>query len=171
MPNAAGSNFTRQASYKSEPSASPQLAYRRSRTELDSSPAIKKVKELSLLPESTMNGTMAPNENLKKEMNHDLFVKSARPWESIRDAEANQSQAKLLKRYVLIFYKILISHSELLCYFWMLASTFMKPGALYMVYPMLIFGYAILEEQKPGRYFWFFVIFYTQLLIIMNFAA
>ena len=44
------------------------------------------------------------------------------------------------------FYKILVSNSEILCYFWMLTSTFMKPGALYMVYPMLIFGYSILEE-------------------------
>ena len=52
----------------------------------------------------------------------------------------------------------------------MLLSTFLKPGAFYLVYPMLIFGYAILEEQKPGRYFWFFVIFYTQILIILNFV-
>ena len=40
-----------------------------------------------------------------------------------------------------------------------------------MIYPLLIFGYAILEEQKPGRHFWFFVILYTQILIVLNFAA
>ena len=79
-------------------------------------------------------------------MNYDLFVKSSKPWEQIRDADANTTVAKVIKRYLLLFYKILISHSELFCYFWMLMSTLLKPGALYMIYPLLIFGYAILEE-------------------------
>ena len=103
-------------------------------------------------------------------LNYDLFVRSSKPWEQIRAPESNLSKKKLCKRYAIEFYKILVSNSEILCYFWMLGCAFAKPGVLYMVYPLLIFGYAILEEQKPGRYFWFFVIFYTQVLILLNFA-
>ena len=116
------------------------------------------------------SGTTSGDEKLYERLNYDLFVKSSKPWEQIRTPEANQTKKKLCKRYAIEFYKILVSNSEILCYFWMLMCSFTKPGVLYMVYPLLIFGYAILEEQKPGRYFWFFVIFYTQVLILLNFV-
>jgi hypothetical protein len=79
-------------------------------------------------------------------MNYDLFVVSDKPWEQIDNVDENETYSKLFKRATIICAKILVSYSELVCYFWMLLSTFMKPGAFYMVYPLLIFGYAILEE-------------------------
>lgn len=66
-------------------------------------------------------------------------------------------------------YKTLVSHSELFCYFMMLLATLMKAGWLYMVYPITIFGYCMLEEQRPGRIYWFSILFYTQALLIFNF--
>lgn len=47
----------------------------------------------------------------------------------------------------------------------------MNGGALYMVYPALVFGLAIVEEERPGKKFWYFVIFYTQLLIMLQYVA
>ena len=92
------------------------------------------------------SGTTSGDEKLYEKLNYDLFVKSSKPWEQIRIPEANLTKKKLCKRYAIEFYKILVSNSEILCYFWMLMCSFMKPGVLYMVYPLLIFGYAILEE-------------------------
>lgn len=51
-----------------------------------------------------------------------------------------------MARYFVVFYKIIVSYSELLCYMMMLLATFMKAGLLYMVYPVSIFGYCMLEE-------------------------
>jgi hypothetical protein len=34
-----------------------------------------------------------------------------------------------------------------------------------MPYPFLVFGYALLIEEKPGKQFWYFVINYTQVII------
>jgi hypothetical protein len=66
--------------------------------------------------------------------------------------------------------KVIVSYSEFSVYFFMLLATMVKGGYLYLVYPFMIFGYCMLEEQRPGRLFWYFVIFYTQFLIILSFA-
>ena len=51
-----------------------------------------------------------------------------------------------MQRYLVVTYKTLISYSELFCYLMMLIATFVKAGFLYMVYPISIFGYCMLEE-------------------------
>lgn len=40
-----------------------------------------------------------------------------------------------------------------------------------MVFPLMIFGYALLEESKPGKSFWFFTIIYTQIIILVQFTV
>lgn len=74
-------------------------------------------------------------------------------------------------RYIVVIYKALVSYSELFCYIMMLLATLMKAGWLYMVYPVTIFGYCMLEEKRPGRTYWFFILFYTQFLIVVNFMV
>ena len=49
-------------------------------------------------------------------------------------------------RYFVVFFKIAVSYSELLSYFFMLLAAFMKAGWLYMIYPLAIFGYCMIEE-------------------------
>ena len=75
----------------------------------------------------------------------------------------------MISRYFVVLYKIIVSHSEYFCYFWMLFATLTNGGLLYLFYPAAIFGYAILVEEKPGKWFWFLVLTYTQLLIVINF--
>ena len=74
-----------------------------------------------------------------------------------------------MQRYFVVVYKTFVSYSELFCYFMMLLSTLIKAGLLYMVYPISIFGYCMLEEQRPGRIFWYTILAYTGVLIIFNF--
>lgn len=40
-----------------------------------------------------------------------------------------------------------------------------------MVYPIFVFGYALLLEERPGKLFWYTMLIYTQLLMILNFAV
>ena len=66
--------------------------------------------------------------------------------------------------------EVSFTHSEILCYFWMIFSLIQNPGLVNMVYPMLLFGYVMVEEQTPGRFFWVSVIAYTQLVIVITFG-
>ena len=100
----------------------------------------------------------------------DIYAPSNKPWEQI-DESKNYTTKRMWYRFFVVMYKIVVSYSELFCYAWMILTTILKPGLLYLIYPILIFGYALLEEQKPGRYFWYFIVFYTQLLIALNFAV
>jgi hypothetical protein len=99
-----------------------------------------------------------------------VYRPSTKPWEVV-NLETFLTVKRAIGRYLVVFYKTILSHSELICYLMMLLSTFMKAGWLYMVYPVSIFGYCMLEEQRPGRLFWFFILFYTQCLIILNFVV
>jgi len=47
----------------------------------------------------------------------------------------------------------------------MILAVVMNGGLLYMVYPALVFGIAMCEEERPGKIYWYFVLFYTQLII------
>jgi hypothetical protein len=43
----------------------------------------------------------------------------------------------------------------------MILATMMNGGWITMVYPFLVFGFALGEEEEPGQRFWYFVIIYT----------
>jgi len=71
----------------------------------------------------------------------------------------------MFKMYMILFYRICLSYSELFCYLFMLTASMNNAGILYMVFPFIIFGYALLEESKPQGYFWYFCLLYTTLLV------
>jgi len=50
-------------------------------------------------------------------------------------------------------------------------TTALSPGILTLIYPMSIFGYAILEETRPGKKYWLIIVLYTQILGICEFIA
>lgn len=60
-----------------------------------------------------------------------------------------------------MLYKILASQVNLICYFFMILAFMKNGGLLYMVYPLIIFGYALMLERDPGKYFWYFIVVYT----------
>lgn len=42
-------------------------------------------------------------------------------------------------------------------------------GLVSIIYPLLVFGYALLEENIPNRKFWWIVIAYTLFLLILKY--
>jgi hypothetical protein len=114
----------------------------------------------------------APNlferEVLEEVSKSNIYAYSSKPWEYV-NLDKYMKWQQVFKRYLFAGVKILISYSELICYIWMVIATIIKAGLLYLVYPILIFGYCMLEEQRPGKFFWFFIIAYTQILIASNF--
>jgi len=53
----------------------------------------------------------------------------------------------------------------------MLLAVMKNGGLIYMIYPVLVFGVAILEEDKPGKKFWFFVVYYTSVVLLIQLVS
>jgi hypothetical protein len=71
------------------------------------------------------------------------------------------STTELIKNYVSMLWKITASNTHFMCYFFMLVCAISNGGFIYMVYPCLVFGVALLQASRPGKQFWYFVIVYT----------
>jgi hypothetical protein len=71
------------------------------------------------------------------------------------------SARKLMNRYFSLLIKIWVSHSDLACYAFMMLATIETGGFLYLVYPIMIFGKALVHENRPGKTFWAIVLIFT----------
>lgn len=72
---------------------------------------------------------------------------------------------RLLTYYMVLFWKILASNTQGICYILMIILAIQNGGFFYMAYPVLVFGYALLLEAGPSINYWYFVIVYTQILL------
>jgi hypothetical protein len=75
----------------------------------------------------------------------------------------------LMKNLETLFY-ILISNTDNLIYLSMIYSMFQNSGIISLIYPFMIFGYALLEETRPHRHFWDFCRIYTIILLSAKFT-
>lgn len=89
-----------------------------------------------------------------------------KPWERYKK-ETYKSYGQLFKYYLVIFFKVMSSNLHIFCYLFMLLALIMNGGLMYMVYPAMVFGFALCEEEEPGKRFWYFTIFYTQIIILI----
>jgi len=65
-------------------------------------------------------------------------------------------------RLVKATFDVLLSHSELLCYFAMVLNALVTGSLLSIVYPVLAFLWAMLSSPRPSKSFWIFAITYTE---------
>ena len=80
------------------------------------------------------------------------FVKFSRIWIS----------------FVGVIPKALISKMAPIAYTFMIVSMITNAGFISILYPFAVFGYALMEEGRPPKYFWNFVIFYTTMIIFLK---
>ena len=78
------------------------------------------------------------------------------------------SFSKMLGRYFKLIINVYQSNLDLVAYFLMIINAIISPGILTLVYPLSVFGYAVIEETRPGSRFWYFILLYTQLLLIFE---
>lgn len=64
--------------------------------------------------------------------------------------------------------KALISKMAVLAYLFMIISMITNAGFISILYPFMVFGYALMEEGRPKRQFWNFAAFYTTLIIFLK---
>lgn len=80
------------------------------------------------------------------------------------------SSGYLFSEYVFTFMKIIASNVHGIAYFLMILSMINNAGLLSLMYPLALFGYALLEETRPGKGFWRFMIFYTIFVLLIKFS-
>jgi hypothetical protein len=51
----------------------------------------------------------------------------------------------------------------------MIISQIVSGGLITIIYPFAVFGYALMEEGRPGKYFWEFMVRYTLFILFMKF--
>lgn len=65
--------------------------------------------------------------------------------------------------------EILITYSDSVCYFFMIISMMKNAGLISLAYPLIVFGYALMEEVNPKKKFWYSILIYTECLILIKF--
>ena len=75
----------------------------------------------------------------------------------------------MMFKLVETWYYMIVSNTQNLIYLCMIFSMFENAGLISLVYPIAVFGYALLEETRPRREFWDFVRTYTTALLFFKF--
>ncbi len=86
--------------------------------------------------------------------------------------EQTQKQIKgsiLYADFMWTLFSVVASNFYNLAYFFMILSKYWNAGLISMGYPIAVFGYALLEETRPGKKFWTTMIIYTMLILIAKF--
>jgi len=52
---------------------------------------------------------------------------------------------------------IIISNTEYILYGLMIFSMYINAGLISLIYPISVYGYALMEETRPRRVFWEFI--------------
>ena len=78
-----------------------------------------------------------------------------------QEREFEKSQPRTYRLLVAIAY-MLISHSELLCYFLMILDQMVYGSLLSLPLPFMVFLWGMLSVPRPSKTFWITVITYTE---------
>lgn len=87
-----------------------------------------------------------------------------RTWEFTRPAS-------MMHKLLETFFYIIISNTQNLIYLSMMFSMYANAGILSIVYPISLFGYALIEETRPRKEYWVFIRSYTSFLVFIKFIA
>jgi hypothetical protein len=52
----------------------------------------------------------------------------------------------------------------------MLSSLYTNAGIVALIYPFAVFGYALLEETRPGKIFWRFMLSYSLSVLFLKYV-
>jgi hypothetical protein len=64
----------------------------------------------------------------------------------------------------------MLSSADNLAYLAMIFSMYVNAGLCSIIYPVGVFGYALLEETRPRRFFWRWMLWYTVFLLLVKFT-
>ena len=71
--------------------------------------------------------------------------------------------------YLQLLVDIIVTYSDYVCYIFMIISMMKNAGMVSLVYPFIVFGYALMEEINPKKRIWYDIMIYTEVLILIKF--
>lgn len=92
------------------------------------------------------------------------LVNMKKTWEYTRFSS-------MIFRYIETLFYIIISCTENLTYLSMIYSMYTNAGLITMFYPMVLFGYALLNEVRPNYKFWRMVLTYSIIILTVKFIC
>jgi hypothetical protein len=104
--------------------------------------------------------------NMQKEGKHvvDIEIKDMpRTMELIK-------LGKMIQQYGQLIVEIVGTYSDYVCYLFMIISMMKNAGLISIVYPLVVFGYSLMEEINPRKKFWYNLLIYTEVLILIKFV-
>jgi hypothetical protein len=113
-----------------------------------------------------------------KDYEHDSKVRNERRLDTVlqipKDERAKATEkaskgGKVLLSYASLLFQLLLSNSSIICYLLMIVSMIMNGSLLSLVYPISIFIYALLEERRPSKRYWMFILYYTAIVLVLKF--
>jgi len=98
------------------------------------------------------------------------FDKKIKLQQMKRTWEFTRPGSMVHKLFETLFY-IVISNTQNLIYLSMIYSMYANAGLLSIIYPISMFGYALIEETRPRKEYWVFMRNYTSVLLFIKFVA
>jgi len=108
------------------------------------------------------------NEKIRDEQELEL-IEDIDPSEIHKEAEKAMSLVKMLLSLYILLINMILSNTEFFCYLTMIICMIMNGSILSLVYPISIFIYALLEEKRPRKGYWLFILNYTAIVLILKF--
>lgn len=77
----------------------------------------------------------------------------------------------MLQKYIELFIYIFITNTHNFIYLFMMFSMYQNAGLMSLIYPISIFGYALIEESRPNWLYWDFIRWYTTSILLLKLVA
>ena len=69
------------------------------------------------------------------------------------------------------FCKMVASNAKFLAYLFMILSMINNAGIVSLIYPLIVFGLALMEETRPKKRIWDFILYYTVGLLVIKYIV
>nr|CAB3264855.1 piezo-type mechanosensitive ion channel component 2-like [Phallusia mammillata] len=89
-------------------------------------------------------------------------------WVDLQPIEFDKDQHRVLRFFYALWY-LIISHTDLVCYFLFVLSLMLNASMLSLVLPLAVFLWACFCIPRPTKTFWTFVLVYLQVIIVIKF--
>lgn len=105
-------------------------------------------------------------------------IKKKRIFEEINDIDIKEMRrtqeqiriAKIISGYIRLMFEIIATYSDSICYILMIVSMMKNAGLISILYPLIVFGYSLMEEINPRKRIWYMLMIYTEILILFKFV-
>jgi hypothetical protein len=100
----------------------------------------------------------------------DVDIDNIKFQEMVRTSQFMKFQ-NLFPTYMKLIFQIFLCNLDFFVYLSMIYSMMENAGFISIIYPFSVFGYALLEEIRPTKYYWDFMLKYTIVILFIKFAV